>query len=82
MRQYDEQGEAIISRQSIEAASQDLSAVDRVHHHRADVFDVGPADGGQEDDEEDPVEMHAEDCSDVIVAVTKKEEVTVRPQNI
>ena len=42
----------------------------------ADVLDVAPADGAKEDDEEDPVEVHAEDRADVIVAVVKQRTVS------
>jgi hypothetical protein len=42
----------------------------------ADVLDVAPADGAEEDDEEDPVEVHAEDRADVIVAVVKQRTVS------
>ena len=35
----------------------------------SDVLDVAPADGAEEDDEKDPIEMHTEDRADVIVAV-------------
>ena len=34
-----------------------------------DVLNVAPADGAEEDDEEDPVKVHTEDRADVIVAV-------------
>lgn len=39
----------------------------------SDVLDVAPANGPEEDNEEDPIKVHAEDRADVIIAA---------PQNI